>query len=145
MTRWVATPWTSYREDVRRSPSRKSPTSSGARVGGQNAAVATSVPKVGTVGRPTKLTPATIDALVFHVALGRDLSGAARAAGCSPRSLRRWLRAGRRELDALSTEARLVLKLERAAQDARALDWRQAAARLEASDRAWVEFAGAPR
>jgi hypothetical protein len=85
-------------------------------------------------GRPRKLTPALADDLAFAVQLGRSLPGAARDAGVSPRSLRRWTAAGRRELEALSAEARLVLALDRAAGDARGLRWEDAAARLDAAD-----------
>jgi hypothetical protein len=66
------------------------------------------------VARPRLLTTALADRLVFAVEMGSTLGGAARAAGCSPRSLRRWQQRGRAALEALPVEAWLVLSLDRA-------------------------------
>jgi hypothetical protein len=89
------------------------------------------------MGRPRLLTEAMTEEIARHVELGGSLRGAAARAGCSHRSLRRWLAEGTREVAALSPEALLALRLGRAEQQARALDWRRTARMLE-------ELAGEP-
>jgi hypothetical protein len=69
--------------------------------------------------------------IALHIELGGSLGGASERVGCSHRSLRRWLAEGRRELAALSPEARLALRLGRAEEQARALDWRRTTRMLE--------------
>jgi hypothetical protein len=83
-------------------------------------------------GRPSLLTPALVDELAERVAAGEPLTSAARNAGASPRSLRRWRQAGRRLLDELPLEAQLELALERTPKAAE-FDWRATAAWLEAT------------
>jgi hypothetical protein len=83
-------------------------------------------------GRPRLLTEAMIERIVAAVELGLSLEAAARSAGVSPRSFRRWTREGRRELDGLSPVARLVLAVDQAEERAQALDWREATRKLEA-------------
>jgi hypothetical protein len=84
-----------------------------------------------TRGRPRKLSPALIERVVFAVELGGTVESAADDAGVSARSLRRWQARGRRELDALSPEARLVLALDAVARRAKALRWEETARGLE--------------
>ena len=83
-------------------------------------------------GRPPLLTDALIERLTADVEMGLGVTAAARLAGCSGRSVRRWQAQGRRELDDLSGEARLVLALAQAEREARKLDWKVAVAELEA-------------
>lgn len=82
----------------------------------------------------------TASADVASVEAGSSLEDAAREAGVGPRSVRPWRAEGRRELDALSAEARLELALERpSAEYVRNRpgpspvepDWREAALLLE--------------
>jgi transposase-like protein len=91
-------------------------------------------------GRPSALTEEFVDRLVEAVARGERLETAARNAGASPRSLRRWRRAGREQLQALAPEGRLERRLELALQQrndesgsvlADVGDWRAAARALE--------------
>jgi hypothetical protein len=60
----------------------------------------------------------------------------------STRSVRRWRARGRAEPDALSLEAQLVLALDRAEKDVRALSWRETAKRLDADFGAWTPLGG---
>jgi hypothetical protein len=82
-------------------------------------------------GRPSKLTPELADRVALSVELGLSRQAAARSSGIDPRSLRRWIARGQRELDALSPEARLALRLGRLEQEARTLDWRRTAEILD--------------
>ena len=72
-----------------------------------------------------------LQAIADEVAAGATLQAAARSAGVSARSLRRWRQAGRQELDELGFAGRLELALERATTTSTAGDWRSAAAWLE--------------
>jgi transposase-like protein len=92
-------------------------------------------------GRPPLLTPQLVTAISERVAAGEPLATAARNAGASPRSLRRWRRAGREQLGVLAPEARLELAIERVAM-AVPDDWEEAAARLVANQIDWAEFEG---
>jgi hypothetical protein len=94
-------------------------------------------------GRPSLLTPELVEELAARVAAGVPLGEAVRAAGASPRSLRRWQAAGRRELRELSAEARLVLALERA-EGKRPEDWQSVAARLVVNEVEWRELLAEP-
>ena len=68
-----------------------------------------------------------------------SLDAAARSVGISPRTLRRWREQGRRELDALSAEARLVLELDRAEEAGKALEWAETARMLDSEfGRRWA-------
>jgi len=82
--------------------------------------------------RPKLLTLELLDRLVSEVELGVPLERAALAVGVSPRSVRRWRREGQRELDELSSEARLALEIARAR--ATQYDWRESARALEQFD-----------
>ena len=68
---------------------------------------------------------------MFAAELGGSAEAMARSAGVDPRTLRRWRAHGRRELDALSAEARLALELDRAEEAARGLSWEATAAKLD--------------
>jgi hypothetical protein len=81
-------------------------------------------------GRPPKLSQELIEELSQRVERGEPLGAAVRAARASPRSLRRWRRAGQEALGELGMEARLVLALDRA-DEAKPQDWRALVARLE--------------
>jgi transposase-like protein len=87
-------------------------------------------------GRPSKLTPELVDRLAERVATGERLGAAARSAGASPRSLRRWRQCGREQLHGLGLEGRLELAIQRAERE-RPESWEQAAARLVMNE---VEF-----
>ena len=67
----------------------------------------------------------------LYIELGGSVAGAAERVGCSTRSLRRWRAKGRREVAALSAEAKLVLRLARAEEQARSFDWERTARLLE--------------
>jgi len=94
-------------------------------------------------GRPPLLTPELVEQVVWRVAAGEPIGTAAHAAGASPRTLRRWRAAGRRELDGLSAQARLVLAIERAEQE-RPEDWQALAARIVTNEVEWQALTGEP-
>jgi transposase-like protein len=84
-----------------------------------------------------------VDELAERVSAGEALEPAARAAGTSPRSLRRWRRAGREQLQALPLEGRLERRLEFALQRAQVADpedWETIASRLVQNEVDWAEF-----
>jgi hypothetical protein len=85
-----------------------------------------------TRGRPRLLNDALVAQLTADVELGVGVGSAAKLAGVDPRSLRRWRAQGRRELAALSCEARLALALDRAQRQTRKLDndWQTIAKQL---------------
>jgi transposase-like protein len=88
-------------------------------------------------GRPSLLTDSLVDELAERVSAGEPLGAAARNAGASPRSLRRWRRAGREQLQALELEGRLERRLELALLhngSAGVGDWHDAARALEQLD-----------
>ena len=95
-----------------------------------------------TRGRPRLLTDALVEQLTADVSLGVGVASAAKLAGVDPRSLRRWREQGRRELAALSCEARLALALDRAERQTRKVDndWQTIAEQLsdDAPER-WAE------
>jgi hypothetical protein len=96
--------------------------------------------------RPRLLDPALAEALITFAEAGLTIEDAAHAAGVAPRSLRRWRAEGQREIDALSTEARLALAFGQArASGARnGIDWRESARFLErASAECWADPVGA--
>ena len=94
-------------------------------------------------GRPSLLTPDLVEEVAWRVAAGEPIGAAVQAAGGSPRTLRRWRAAGRRELDGLSAQARLVLAIETAEQ-ARPEDWQSVAARVVMNEVEWRALAGEP-
>jgi transposase-like protein len=83
------------------------------------------------MARPRLLTEHRLEEIALHVELGGSVAGAAERVGCSTRSLRRWRAKGGRELAALSPEAKLVLRLARAEEQARSFDWEHTARLLE--------------
>jgi hypothetical protein len=66
------------------------------------------------VARPSALTPALTESIVTAVELGLRPP-------IAPRTLRRWRERGRREIAALSAEAKLALALDVAEERQRAL------------------------
>jgi hypothetical protein len=66
------------------------------------------------MGRRSKLTDAIVERLADGLGAGCSLEQAAKSAGVTSRSLRRWRAQGRDQLDELGLPARLELALERA-------------------------------
>jgi hypothetical protein len=83
----------------------------------------------GGVARPTKLNAATADAILFDVTSGLSMETAARRAGTSSRSARRWRLQGEQELARLTPAAWFALGVRQAR--ASALSWQETAKRLE--------------
>jgi len=100
-------------------------------------------------GRPSRLTPQTVELIAAELAGGASLAEAATASGISERTLRSW----RQRAWSSRPEDRAFVELEQRLRPLLGADerrhregamepWEAAAARIAANDRFWAEMGG---